>query len=131
METRHFDPSTIEMLTLASDDLDEADTFVRDLVDMFEMGTSQAIPEIENLLNRGLVPGAGDTAHRLKSSCLALGFKKLAQICSDIERAAKADQEVPVMMGHVQSLRTHVPIALCELKSYLDTSKTNRIKHVS
>ena len=121
-----FDPAILEMVTVATDDADQAFEFINELLGIFRSGTAKTLIELYDHLDDGQVKEAGDTAHRLKSSCLALGFIGLAQACGDIEKQAHDGASAVDIELKVGEIEDALPVSIAQLELYIQTSGAHR-----
>lgn len=121
-----FDPAILEMVTVASDDADQAFEFINELLGIFKTGTAKTLAELYDHLDDGQVHEAGETAHRLKSSCLALGFVGLAEACGAIEKDAFAGGNPIELELKVGEIEDALPVSIAQLELYILSNGSHR-----
>lgn len=121
-----FDPAILEMVTVASDDEAQAFQFIAELLGIFKSGCAKTLAELYDHLDDGQVHEAGETAHRLKSSCLALGFVGLAEACGRIEKEAFAGGDAISLELKVGEIEDALPVSIAQLELYIHSHGTHR-----
>lgn len=122
-----FDPAILEMVTVASDDADQAFQFISELLGIFKSGTAKTLAELYDHLDDGQVREAGEVAHRLKSSCLALGFVGLAEACGVIERDAFNGANPVELELKVGEIEDALPVSVAQLELYIMSNGSDRM----
>lgn len=122
-----FDPTILEMVTVATDDAEQAFEFINELLGIFKSGTAKTLTELYDHLDDGQVREAGETAHRLKSSCLALGFIGLAEACGEIERKAYDGASAVDIELKVGEIEDALPISIAQLELYIQAGGTQTL----
>ncbi len=122
-----FDPAILEMVTVASDDADQAFQFISELLGIFKSGTAKTLAELYDHLDDGQVREAGEVAHRLKSSCLALGFVGLAEACDVIERDASNGANPVELELKVGEIEDALPVSVAQLELYIMSNGSDRM----
>ena len=89
------------------------------VVSAFETSVTRLMPQLDEALQAGELPGIRHVAHTLKSSSASMGAVKLSKMCSELETMARQGQS-DGMSERVAELQAEVEIVRVALKRMLD-----------
>lgn len=89
------------------------------VVSAFETSVTRLMPQLDEALQAGELPGIRHVAHTLKSSSASMGAVKLSKMCSELETMARQGQS-DGMSDRVAELQAEVEIVRAALKRMLD-----------
>ena len=97
-----FDPSAIEKLRAVAGD--EADSFVKEMVQLFLEETLKSVAEIRRAADAKEWRVVMRAAHSLKSSAATLGLMRFSAACKALELDTKDGAETPLTLPLTRSV---------------------------